>query len=136
MKTYLDTSILVSAIHLDDHSSRVTAWLASTDVIWSRWALTEISSALAVQVRMGRLADKARRGLEIRLDAWLGGREVIDVLNEDVVLARDLVRGDVRLRAPDALHLAIALREGLPLATLDRDMAAAARDAGLVVLTP
>lgn len=136
MKTYLDTSILVSAIHLDDHSARVTAWLASTDVIWSRWTLTEVSSVLAIQVRMGRLPDKARRALEMRLNAWLAGREVIDVVNDDVVLARDLVRGDVRLRAPDALHLAIALRNDLPLATLDRDMAAAARDAGLVVLTP
>jgi predicted nucleic acid-binding protein len=50
--------------------------------------------------------------------------------------ARRLLRDDVRLRASDALHVAVALRCGYRLATLDADMAAAARGLGLEVIAP
>ena len=39
-----------------------------------------------------------------------------------------------RLTVYDAAYLELALRTGLPLATRDRDLAAAARDAGAVLL--
>ena len=43
---------------------------------------------------------------------------------------------NVRLRAPDALHLAIAARYDCVVATLDADMAAVACDLGLEVVIP
>ncbi|WP_353781729.1 PIN domain-containing protein, partial [Brevundimonas sp.] len=52
------------------------------------------------------------------------------------VEARRLVKNDVRLRAPDALHLALAARHGCSLATLDEDMATVATDIGLTVIVP
>jgi predicted nucleic acid-binding protein len=45
----------------------------------------------------------------------------------------DLARSE-RLTAYDAAYLELALRLGLPLATLDRDLAVAARRRGVTVL--
>ena len=58
------------------------------------------------------------------------------MVDGDMVEARRLVKNDVRLRAPDALHLALAARHGCSLATLDEDMASVARDIGLTVIVP
>ena len=137
MTIYLDTSVLFSVFHEDDHSERVSAWLAQLDTFaFSRWTIAEISSALGVQVRMRRLTAAARRKLESELDGWLVGRPVCALVDADHAHARRLLRDDVRLRAPDALHVAVALRCGYRLATLDADMAAAARGLGLEVIAP
>ena len=45
-------------------------------------------------------------------------------------------RFDLRLRAPDALHLVIARRLDATLVTLDRRLATAARDMGIAVEMP
>jgi hypothetical protein len=45
-------------------------------------------------------------------------------------------RFELRLRAPDALHLAIARHLDVSLVTLDRRMAAAARELGIAVEMP
>ena len=47
---------------------------------------------------------------------------VLEVARERFQDARILMHGHRRLRAPVALHLAIARHEGLTLATLDRDL--------------
>lgn len=137
MTVYLDTSVLVSLLHEDDHTVRVLDWAGSIDdLVLSAWTATEFTSALAVQSRMKRLADRDRRKLELDLDYWLSTRVVLEVLNNDIRAARRLVRNDTRLRAPDAVHLAVTTRYGCCLATLDADMAAVARDIGLDVIVP
>jgi predicted nucleic acid-binding protein len=45
-------------------------------------------------------------------------------------------RFDLGLRAPDALHLAIARRLDATLVTLDRRLVAAAREVGIAVEVP
>ena len=133
MTIYLDTSVLFSAFHEDDHSERVSVWLTQLDnFAFSRWTIAEISSALGVQVRMRRLTARARRELELKLDKWLVGRPIC----ADFAEARRLLRDEVRLRTPDALHLALVVRQGYRLATLDEDMAAAARTMGIEVTVP
>lgn len=137
MTVYLDTSVLFSVFHEDAHSERVSAWLSQLDTFaFSRWTMTEISSALGVQVRMRRLTAAARQELESELDRWVVGRPVRALLDADLSHARRLLRDDVRLRAPDALHIALVLRCGYRLATLDDDMAAAARTLGIEVIAP
>lgn len=137
MTIYLDTSVLFPVFHEDAHSERVTAWLAQLDTFaFSRWTIAEISSALGVQVRMRRLTAAARRELESELDGWLADRPVSALADVDLAQARRLLRDDVRLRTPDALHLALVLRHGYRLATLDDDMAAAARPLGIEVIVP
>ena len=137
LTVYLDTSVLVSLLHEDHHTVRVLDWAGGVDaLVLSTWTATEFTSALSVQSRMQRLIDRDRRKLELDLDHWLSTRVVLDVLNSDIIAARRLVRNDVRLRAPDSIHLAIAVRHGCVLATLDADMAAVARDIGLDIVVP
>ena len=137
MTLYLDTSVLVSLFQEDRHTPRTLAWVETVQTfVLSSWTATEFSSALAVKSRMRHLEDQDRRDLEMQLDHWLSTRLVLSVLDRDVVEARQLVRHDMRLRAPDALHIAIARRNECELATLDQDMAAAATRLGLVVVTP
>jgi predicted nucleic acid-binding protein len=137
LTVYLDTSVLVSLLHEDNHTNRVLDWAGGVDaIVLSAWTATEFTSALSVQSRMRRLIDRDRRRLELDLDHWLSTRVVLDVLNADIVAARRLVRNDVRLRAPDGVHLALVMRHGCVLATLDEDMAAVARDIGLSVIVP
>lgn len=137
MTIYLDTSVLFSVFHEDAHSERVSAWLAHLDTFaFSRWTVAEISSALGVQGRMRRLTAAARRELESELDGWLADRPVSALVDADLAQARRLLRDDVRLRTPDALHLALVLRQGYRLATLDDDMAAAAQSLGIEVIVP
>ncbi|MBJ7320015.1 MAG: type II toxin-antitoxin system VapC family toxin [Alphaproteobacteria bacterium] len=137
MTLYLDTSVLVSLFHADRHTPRALDWIAGVDdFVLSSWALSEFSSALAVKSRMRHLLDKDRRALERQLDQWLKTRTVLSVIDGDIVEARVMVRSDARLRAPDALHLAIAARNDCVVATLDADMAAVACDLGLEVVIP
>lgn len=137
MTIYLDTSVLLPAFQEDGHSERVSDWMARLETFaFSRWTLAEISSALGIQVRKRRLSAQARREIEFELDGWLVGRPVCALVDADLVQARRLLRDDVRLRTPDALHLALVLRHGYRLATLDEDMADAARTLGLEVLVP
>ena len=137
MSVYLDASVLMSVFHDDDHSDRVTEWLSlRDDFIFSLWTVAEVSSALSRQVKMKNLSSRERERTETRLDLWLAGRPMADVASDDFDLARRLLRADVRLRTPDALHIAVAVRQGLELATLDRAMAESALDFGLGVIVP
>ncbi len=137
MTVYLDTSVLMSLFQTDKHTERASVWIAGVHAfVMSSWALTEFSSALAVKTRMRNLRDRDRREFELQLDQWLRGRVVLSVVDGDMVEARRLVKSDVRLRAPDALHLALAARHGCSLATLDEDMATVATDIGLTVIVP
>lgn len=137
MTFYLDTSVLISLFHEDGHTRRVTDWIAAVErFVFSTWTLAEFSSALAIQSRMRRLADRDRRGLELRLDQWLATRLVLPVAEGDVIEARRLIRADPRLRAPDALHLAVVARNDCVLATLDEGMGRSARDLGLTTVIP
>ena len=60
-----------------------------------------------------------------------------DIHTSDIRLAAAYVRRfDLALRAPDALHLAVAGRLDVPLGTLDRRLATAARELGVAVEEP
>ena len=56
------------------------------------------------------------------------------VLAEDVVIAQRLVRDLEPLRAPDALHLAIAIRLQFPIATFDQGLSVAAVSAEIGII--
>ena len=60
-----------------------------------------------------------------------------DIRGSDIRLAAAYVRRfDLALRAPDALHPAVAERLSVPLVTLDRRLATAARELGVSVEDP
>jgi uncharacterized protein len=63
--------------------------------------------------------------------------ELADVDAHDCRLANTYVRRfELRLRVPDALHAAICRSLDLQLVTLDRRLAAAARELGIAVVVP
>lgn len=135
MTTYVDTSVIVSFFVLDDRATKARAWAASgARVVLSDWTLTEFTSALSHQVRLGALTDQERAAAETAFDRWKSRVVVLGVERERFDEARVLMRAHRRLRAPDALHLAIALSSGLGLATADQDMRDAAVAEGIVVV--
>jgi predicted nucleic acid-binding protein len=136
LSLYLDACVVVSLFIADDHTPRVRTWMTrrQSPLILSEWAITEFSSALALRRRMKRLDPSDRLEAESNFDAWLSSKEIVrvDVDARDFYSARHLMRFDsVELRAADALHLAIAMRLGVAIATLDDELAAAAAAVGM-----
>ena len=84
-------------------------------------------------VRSDRLTATAGREALDLFDIWTTSvAELVEVLPGDHRTAAGLVRRfDLGLRAPDALHLAVCLRLGLPILTFDRRQAAAAAALGV-----
>ncbi|RMX10668.1 PIN domain-containing protein [Vandammella animalimorsus] len=135
-RVYLDTSILMALLSKEPESERVLQWLGGRqwpELLVSPWVHAELASALAVKQRMRQLSPaKARH-------AWEEGRALlanipsVDITPADFDTAATLCAdARARLRAPDALHLAVAARSGCQaLATLDADMQKAARKLGL-----
>lgn len=140
MICYLDTSILVAMLRPEPHTSRVLAWAAAQPqgtLAISPWCMTEFASALALQQRMGRIAEPVRRQAEQSLARLRASLVEVDILPVDFQQAAAYV-GTIAsgLRAPDALHLAIARRHRATMATSDVVLAAAARATGCAVVGP
>ncbi|MFY9268433.1 MAG: type II toxin-antitoxin system VapC family toxin [Candidatus Manganitrophaceae bacterium] len=73
---------------------------------------------------------------EARSEAFLGMLEEVDIEVDEETFSRSLsdtlqLARRYRLSAYDASYLELALREGIPLATLDEDLRKAAKKAGV-----
>lgn len=135
MSIYVDTSVVVSFFIRDDHAEAARRWARTNPrVAISDWTATEFSSALSHHVRRELLLDRERMVAERAFDRWAARGLVLEVARERFRDARLLMQGHHRLRAPDALHLAIARHEDLPLATLDGDMRDVAIAEGMEVI--
>ena len=107
--------------------------------LWvSDFAAAEVASALSRLVRAGSLQPLDATACLSDFDAWRAAMTfTVDLQASDARLACVYVRRfDLGLRAPDALHLAVARRLDVVLVTLDRRMAAAARELGIAVEEP
>jgi len=87
-----------------------------------------------MQVRMKRYTEGERRDIEIAFDVWAGQGRMLDFEPAQFTQARRLIFKHRRLRAPDALHLAITQVNALELATLDGALKEAAIAEGLRVV--
>ncbi len=136
MTVYLDASVLVSLL-VDDSNTAVARRLNERAplIALSDWTTVECSSALARLTRMNRLTPQERDEIEDALDQWTSRvSRVIAVIPQDFGVGRRFVRqGDSGLRGSDALHLAIAARERLEIATFDLVLARAAAEVGVAV---
>lgn len=123
---YVDTSAAMKALFSERESAALSDYLASAEGIdlVSAWLLhTELHCAAA------------RRG-------GVASAEIADVLQAIELV--DVTRGDFvaagahgGLRAADALHLTTALRLAVDeIVTYDRELAAAAAHAGVIVRAP
>jgi predicted nucleic acid-binding protein len=130
----LDSSVTLAWLHEDEHADGVDAvfgqLIESGAVAPLHWPL-EVANSLTVAIRRNRisadqraefLANLAR--LDIATDAhtnehaWSAALHLADLYN---------------LTVYDAAYLELAQRLRVPLATLDKDLAAAARKAGVEV---
>lgn len=130
---YLDTSFITPLFRAEALSAAVEACLArqaAGTLAISHWTRLEFSAVMARDVRMGVLsAREALLALEA-FDAFAGGSlHVFPLGAADYRLAERFVRDfATRLRAADALHLAIAGNQGVDeIFTLDEGMLRAAR---------
>ncbi len=140
MSLYLDASVILPRLVEEPGSEIVQAFLRASDEerLISDLAAAEVASGLSRLVRMGVMsADDARQHLE-DLEVWRAATtSPVDLHAADARLAYAYVRRfELMLRAPDALHLAIARRLDTTLVTLDRRLARAAAELGVPVQVP
>ena len=137
MNVYLDASVIVPLFSRDKFSDRARALLAGTEsgVVVSDFACAEFASVIAVKFRRRELTtEKAQMAFGV-FDSWTQTETRREALaTEDLLQATRVIRRlDFNLRAPDAIHIAIAHRLGATLATFDERMAECARALGLDV---
>ncbi len=137
---YIDTSALVPAFIREPKSEAVLAWLENSgeSLLVSEWAITEFSSAAAIKVRTGEIAAAMAKQARGRfLDFSQDHCSIAVPQRAEFRLAAELA-GDVnlKLRAGDALHLAIAQASKVQgILCLDETMGAVARKIGLNVVS-
>ena len=130
---YLDTSFLTPLFREEATSSKVAAFLASQPVgtlAVSKWTSVEFTSLISRDARMGALTVAQTRKLIAEFDAMVADALIVLTPTAyDFTLAQQYVANfSTRLRAPDALHLAIAHNNDAEfVATLDDGMLVAAK---------
>lgn len=136
----LDTSVVVAALAAEAASGRVAEWLASHDgqLCVTAWLEPELSAALAMKQRLGVISAETRlASLRLFDDMQHVVFDVTQIEQTDFEEAARLCDDiELGLKAPDALHVAVAIRLGVTLATLDRKMARAAGLLGLEAISP
>jgi predicted nucleic acid-binding protein len=130
VSVFLDASVIVPAFVQEASTNMVKNWLrthADTLVI-SDFVAGEVSSAIARRVRMRVINAAGASALLAAFDVWRAEFAAdLATQPQDITAATSLVRRfELKLRLPDAIHLAACLRAGLTLATLDAGLVAAA----------
>jgi uncharacterized protein len=140
LSAYLDTSVLLPTLITEPATEAVYDYLGACEqeLLISDFAAAEVASALSRLIRMAMLTATDASARLADFDAWRAAMSMpVDLAASDARLAYMYVRRfDLGLRAPDALHLAIARRLDATLITLDRRLAAAAREMGVAVNVP
>jgi predicted nucleic acid-binding protein len=130
---YLDTSFVTPLFRVEPGSGKVADFIsrqAAGMLAVNKWTSVEFASMVSRSVRMGGLSAEAGRNLVEEFDATIAASFVMLAPNSyDFDLAQEYVAHfSTQLRAPDALHLAVAHNNGVEfIATLDEGMLAAAK---------
>ena len=137
---YVDTSALVPVFIREPKSDAVVGWLESSGerLAISEWSLVEFASAAAIKVRTGQAAASLARQAVARVREFAQKHcTVIAPGREEFHRAAEWA-GDhsLKLRAGDALHLAIAANlNAQGILCLDDAMTESARSLGMRVVT-
>jgi uncharacterized protein len=130
MTAYIDTSVL-GAYYCPEALSTAAeeALLRIEKPVISLLSELEFTSLIAKKRRLKELnASQGRRILDLFGNHVSEGfYRRMNLSGEHYLKARQLISTGVSLRTLDALHLAAALAEALPLVTADRGLAAAAK---------
>lgn len=138
MSVCLDASVIVPLFTRDAFTDRARFYLRSVRpaLTVSDFASAEFASAVARKVRIEHLSHEESRAAFATFDVWMTSEVVrAQTLPADISTAESFIRRlDLNLRAPDAIHIAIALRLDADLATFDERMADCARLLGCRVV--
>lgn len=125
---YLDTSFVTPLFRAEATSSKAADFLsrqATGALAVSKWTSVEFASLVSRDVRMGGLTAGQGRGLIAEFDSIIvASFVVLAPTSSDFELAQEYVTHfSTHLRAPDALHLAIAATNGAnKILTLDEGL--------------
>lgn len=140
MTLYPDASAIVAVVVNEATGRRVDGALqpGRNRLLVSDFAVAETSSAVARLERTGFRSRSAADSILRDLDHWVVEfTESVSITSSDISTATTLIRCyDLKLRAPDAIHIAAAARLEATLVTLDRGMARAATVLGLPCINP
>lgn len=138
---YVDTSVVVAALTREPMTDRAQHWLvdqAAGSLAISGWTRVEFAAALRFKTATGQI-DEGQRAVAASQFAEIAGYSLVTwaIEAEDYEEAGRLAGSEVlRLRAPDALHFAIAWRRGAALCTLDDGLRQACAQFGHPCLSP
>jgi hypothetical protein len=124
----LDTRVLVALCIDDAHSSAARTGIVGQSVIVSDFAMGEFASAMSRLVRVGDMLPKPAQSLIETFSAWTHNNTTRVLLDaSDIETATAFVmRYELGLRMPDAVHIALARRVGAAPFTFDETQSAAA----------
>jgi hypothetical protein len=135
---YVDTSALVPLFIREPNTDAVIDWLESSGerLAISEWTLVEFASAAAIKLRTGQATASLVKQAAARMREFTRRHCTIAVPGREHFRRAAELAGDValKLRAGDALHLAIA--ESLntqAILCLDQAMIESAKSLGLTV---
>ena len=137
---YIDTSALVPVFIREPKSEAVIDWLESAGerLAISEWSLVEFASAAAIKVRTGQAAANLAKQATARVHEFARKHCTVAVPGREEFRRAAEMAGDgaLKLKAGDALHLAIA--ESLNargIFCLDAAMIKSAKSLGMPVVT-
>lgn len=135
MPFVLDCSMTMAWVFPDEASVSTDALreslLTESAIAPALWPI-EVGNVLLVAMRRGRITDEDR--MHIRDDLLALPIDIEPVSCERVLDAVLAVASESNLSVYDAMYLDLALRLNLPLATLDKRLAAASKTAGVEVI--
>ncbi|HCE43750.1 MAG TPA: VapC toxin family PIN domain ribonuclease [Lentisphaeria bacterium] len=127
---YADTSIVVAYYCAEEKSSEVEKLIVgSEDIAISMLAEVEFYSALSRKVRERTVTAKDARRISSQFELHLNGDyfTILQLESSHYAIARNWISNfDNSLRPLDALHLAIAFSNNIPIATSDKTLAKSA----------
>lgn len=137
---YIDTSALVPVFIREPKSEAVISWIESSGerLAISEWSLVEFASATAIKVRTGQMAVNLARQAATRVHEFARKHCVVAAPGREEFRRAAELAGDavLKLRAGDALHLAIAdSLSARVILCLDDAMIESAKALGMNVVT-
>ena len=138
--TYIDTSVWCAYAFNEPEAPQAARWLIEAELdraATALWTFTEFASAASLKQRAKGLSAQAAARASRAFEAAAAMVHPFTVVADDFHQAAALCgKRALRLRAGDALHLAVALRHRCEaLASLDDTMNQAARALGLRITT-
>lgn len=136
---YLDASLIVAAVSIEMKSPDIQVWFATQPagrLCTSAWAITEVSSALAMKRRAGTMTEEDRQRALATVSSLIDEVLIVEPVREQhfYMAARFADRIETKLRSGDALHMAVAQSINARVCTLDRVFAEAGPIVGVRTL--